>query len=181
MRSWQELLSHYGVVKNHDMGPFTGQLASAIVALQDAAWFEHAGAPLPAQSGAVAASSWAAVLAIFDDDPHYSSLGHLSAPELAVNVSIDEHNDRVPWIARAYDLARDTVSVAALLPQVLPVPDKILLGDHVHMYFRYLLIEIGTQDVNPCTYFREQLAWWHAGHVPCGWSGEWPLGQHRVY
>jgi hypothetical protein len=43
-----------------------------------------------------------------------------------------------------------------------------------------LLVEIITPEAN-CTYFREQLTWFQAGHFPCGWQGDWPTAKMRVY
>jgi hypothetical protein len=44
-----------------------------------------------------------------------------------------------------------------------------------------LLVEIVASPEAECTYFREQLSWFHAGHLPCGWDGDWPSGRMRVY
>ena len=44
-----------------------------------------------------------------------------------------------------------------------------------------LLVEIIASPEAECTYFREQLPWFHAGHFPCGWDGDWPSGRMRVY
>jgi hypothetical protein len=44
-----------------------------------------------------------------------------------------------------------------------------------------LLAEIIGSPEAECTYFREQLPWFHAGRFPCGWDGDWPSGRMRVY
>jgi hypothetical protein len=180
MRSWQSLLTQYKV-RQQDAGPFSGEIASAIAALQDAPWFERAGKPVPDDIDAIQVASWNDVLRIFDDHPRYSVKGHLEAPELEVIDALDLHPERIAWMSEGYDIARDTVRAIRWIPRSLPMLDSVNLGDHVHLYFRYLISEIVVQDVTTCTYFREQLAWWYAGHVPCGWEGEWPVGKHRVF
>jgi hypothetical protein len=179
MKSWQQLLAHYKRTSEDLFGPFTLEVGSAIVALQDATWFAHVGESLPL--GVATVTSWDEALAIFEDYPRYSSKGHMSAAELAVIEALDANPDRIPWVGDAYDMARDTVDVSAFVPKSLPLEARIDIADHVHWYFRCVISEIIVQDATTCVFFREQLAWWHAGHVPCGWEGEWPEGKHRVY
>lgn len=57
------------------------------------------------------------------------------------------------------------------------------IGDYIHEYIRLLCIEIYAGDVAEprCTYFRDQLGWFLAGFLPCGWEGAWPDGRMRVF
>jgi len=65
----------------------------------------------------------------------------------------------------------------------LSLLDEIGLGDYVTEFVRFLYLEVYVGDTlpKPCTYFRDQLPWFVAGFLPCGWSGEWPDGQMRVF
>ncbi|KAB2896280.1 MAG: hypothetical protein F9K40_14780 [Kofleriaceae bacterium] len=57
------------------------------------------------------------------------------------------------------------------------------IGDYLHEYIRLLFIETYAGDVDEprCTYFRDQLGWFMAGLLPCGWEGDWPRGRLRVF
>lgn len=64
-----------------------------------------------------------------------------------------------------------------------PLYAIMTIGDYIHEYIRLLFIEIYAGDVAEphCTYFRDQLGWFLAGFLPCGWEGEWPRGRMRVF
>jgi len=183
MIRWQDLLSRIRSVKADTWGPFSKEMGSAIVALQDAPWFERVGLPIQEPDGIVRASSWdeaLSILRVVEGGP-YTAFGHLRAATNAVLAAADRAPERREWISRAYKLARETVNAHTFVPGAVPAGLSSDLGDHVHKYQQYLLTEIAVQDLTPCTFFREQLAWYVAGHFPCGWVGEWPEGCHRVF
>ena len=64
-----------------------------------------------------------------------------------------------------------------------PLYAMMTIGDYIHGYIRLLFIEIYAGDVAEprCTYFRDQLGWFLAGFLPCGWEGAWPDGKLRVF
>jgi len=187
MIKWQDLLARIRSVKADVWGPYSKEMGSAIVALQDAPWFERVGQPIqgPASADVVRVASWGEALSIFregeEEGARYSALGHLEAATYAVLTAADRAPERREWISRAYRLARETVNVHTFVPGAVPSGLNSDLGDHVHQYQQYLLTEIAVQDLTPCSFFREQLAWYFAGHFPCGWEGVWPEGRHRVF
>jgi len=182
MIRWQDLLARIHSVKADVWGPYSKEMGSAIVALQDAPWFERVGQPIQEPAGVVRVASWDDALSIFRDESgaRYWALGHLVAPTKAVLAAVDSVPQRKALMSRAYNLARETVNVHRLVPTVVP-EFSVELGDHVHEFYAYLIMEIAVQDLTPCTFFREQLAWYFAGHFPCGWEGVWPEGRHRVF
>ena len=56
-----------------------------------------------------------------------------------------------------------------------------LLFEYLYEFISMLLVEIIASPEAECTYFREQLPWFHAGRFPCGWEGDWPNGRMRVF
>ncbi len=177
--TWQELLVPVDVGRADVLGPYTQEFVSATVALHDAAWFAHAGEPL-GDHGVERVTGWEAALRVFREPKEIYWEGHLATPMWLVVETLDKHPDRREWVTRANRAALMKVNVHGHTPRAIAVLDGMLLGDHVHEYFELLLGEIALQDILGCTYFRQQLEWWHAGRFPCGWVGDWPAGKMRV-
>jgi len=134
----------------------------------------------------------------------YSSNGTLNAPFWLLLERIDRAPALYRQTAHAANGALDTLGdghygAATDVASRIPVtawtnPDPLLqedpplhamttLGDYMHEYIRLLFIEIYAGDVDEprCTYFRDQLGWFAAGFLPCGWDGTWPVGRLRVF
>jgi hypothetical protein len=67
------------------------------------------------------------------------------------------------------------------VPRSRPRADRDNVYEYLYEFVSMLLAEIIASPEAECTYFREQLPWFHAGHFPCGWDGDWPHGHMRVY
>lgn len=152
-----------------------------VVALHDIPWFQRAGEPIGDQR-VVTVAGWADALAIVERGREgYSERGILLAPRHAVIDALD----RQPALRERADGAaaealRD-ITASLHVPAAVPAFTRLALADHVASYCRLLVTELVVQEVTTCTYFRDQLAWWRAGHFPCGWDGTWPAGALRVY
>jgi len=130
----------------------------------------------------VTVSSWKAALAPLQtrNDPRYGPNSHLLAPSLAC-IQIIESSAYGPLWQRAREDAFDYYSVRPYLPPALPEAARDFLDEYVYEFVSFLLAEIIGAGQIETTYFREMLAWFHAGYFPYGWEGAWPKGQRRVY
>ena len=178
MMSWQELLAPFKSDRELLLGPFTHQFVSATMALEDAPWFHRVGQVKDEQS-VTSVASWSDALTVFDKTDERYHQGHLAAPMWLVIDTVDRYPERSGWVETAYSTARDRLD-PHVSPTGVALPPGVFLGDHVIEYVHFLLMEIAVQDIVSCSYFREQLPWWAAGHFPCGWDGTWPVGRLRV-
>ncbi len=143
-------------------------------------WFRRAGAPKPGNVAAV--PSWEAALAPLQtrNAPRYGPNGHLLPPSLAC-IEVVESSVYGPLWQRAREDAFDYCNVGPYLPQALPEVARDFLDEYVYEFVSFLLAEIIGAEQLQTAYFREMLAWFHAGYFPCGWEGAWPEGRRRVY
>jgi hypothetical protein len=152
-----------------------------MVALHDIPWFQRAGEPIT-EARVARVAGWRDALAIVEGGHlGYSERGILLAPKHAVIDALDREpslRERADTAA-AEALRRMTASLH--VPASVPAFTRLALADHVASYCRLLVTEFVVQEVTTCTYFRDQLVWWRAGHFPCGWDGAWPAGAMRVY
>ena len=152
-----------------------------MIALHDIPWFQRAGEAITNER-VVVVGSWRDALAIVEGGREgYSERGILLAPKHAVIEALDRQpalRERADHAA-ADALRRMTASLH--VPASVPAFTRLALADHVASYCRLLVTELVVQEVTTCTYFRDQLVWWRAGHFPCGWDGNWPAGAMRVY
>jgi hypothetical protein len=185
MITWRGLLStpideSNAGLDGTEFGPNTPQVAAAVSALRAAAWFESVGQPIPKDCAALQVESWDDVYPIFDEDSErYTVGGHLLAVVERYEDFLDTHGQEEAWWQRAVDFALGTIPIP--LPKNQPQDRRELLFDYCQLYIPKLLGEIIVGEAIRCTYFREQLQWFYAGHLPCGWEGDWPEGRMRVY
>lgn len=184
---WTDLLSRRITNINEAYGPNSREVIAAFGALSEAAWLEHVGEPWMERVGdhsdgdrVIVVRSWDQALTIFDEAPRYNINGLLQAP-------CDRADDvltRLPERQRCWVRARNDVKryiALSGIPDALPQERQDLLFEHLYEFVSMLLAEIIAVPEGGCTYFREQLPWFHAGHFPCGWDGDWPNGRMRVY
>jgi hypothetical protein len=125
----------------------------------------------------------------FDDleGATYTPNGHFAPAAYAVQEALSDKALRKWW-----ERARAHASEFCFFDEAIPtwmdsvgVPEYRTRAESMHEYLyefvSWLLGEIIASDKIASTYFRQQLAWYHAGHLPCGWEGAWPEGQMRVY
>jgi hypothetical protein len=184
---WPELLSRRFTNVNDEYGPNSQAVASALMILGDARWLERVGEPwtesaLESQSATLTVvKSWEDAPTIFDEFPRYNINGVLQAPCDRVDPIFDRMPDRQAWWEKAREDAKRYTALYGWVPDSLSRDHQELLFEHLYEFVSMLLAEIIASPEAECTYFREQLTWFHAGHFPCGWDGDWPSGRMRVF
>ncbi|NOU29745.1 MAG: hypothetical protein HOO96_17710 [Polyangiaceae bacterium] len=163
-------------------------MASALAVLDKTEWLEHAGEPWLERIGEHAGDasvtvvrSWDEALTIFGQDRRYNANGVLEAPCERVDEVLARFPEREAWWQKAREDAKKYTALDGWIPRTLTQERQDLLFENLYEFVSMLLAEIIASPEAGCTYFREQLAWFHAGHFPCGWNGEWPSGRMRVY
>ena len=132
-----------------------------------------------------------------------ATTGTLNAPNVLLTERIDREAALFESVTRKADAAVAALprrhyaaakDVGALVPRdAWPqragfdesgpgISGMVTLGDYAHEYLKLLFREIYAGDLTEprCTYFRDQLGWFCAGLLPCGWDGDWPDGRMRV-
>lgn len=183
---WQDLLSKQFSNISDQYGPNSQAVASAMLVLRDISWFEHVGQPwLESTQGPLdpvhIVKSWDEALKIFDDVPRYNANGVLQAACDPCDAIFANDTVRQAWWERARRDAKEYTILMGWIPDSLAEEHQELLHENMWEFISMLLSEIiAAPDAN-CTYFREQLSWFHVGHFPCGWDGAWPSGRMRVF
>jgi hypothetical protein len=181
MKTWKQLLDRDDFQVRQDCGPHTNKLIAAVIALQDAEWYAKLGQSSPIDDRAIRVRSWSEALSVLDDSERYVVGGTLVGPWDEMHRCDQLHPELHDW----WICGRKALSPVedVRFPEVpgLSHERAVLLTDYMFDYFNLLMMEIVYSDVSSCVYFREQLQWFHAGHFPCGWEGEWPVGKMRVY
>jgi hypothetical protein len=181
---WMELLSKRWSNVRDEYGPNSQAVSSAFMALDKARWLERVGTLW--QEGACLTSvaivrSWDEALTIFGEDLRYNANGVLEAPCAGVDAVLERYPERKAWWQKAREEAKRYTALSAWVPDSLLHEQQDLLYENLWEYVSMLLVEIIVSPEAECTYFREQLPWFHGGHFPCGWEGDWPNGRMRVF
>jgi hypothetical protein len=176
---WADLLSHRFSDVSEEYGPNSHMVVSALEALDDTPWLEHVGEPL-ADSRVIVVQSWDDALTIFNRDRLYNVNGLLEAPCKSVDDVFERFPERDAWWQQAREEAKRYTLLGGI-PRDRPREDRDRIFEHLYEFVSMLLAEIIASPEADCTYFREQLSWFHTGHFPCGWEGMWPSGRRRVY
>jgi hypothetical protein len=184
---WTDLLSRRITNIKEAYGPNSRAVIAAFAALSDASWLEHVGEPWLEDFGEQAdlgrvtiARSWEQALTIFDESQRYNINGLLQRPCDRVDEALARLPEGRGWWQSARNDVKRYISLSGI-PDDLPQDRQDLLFENMYEFVSMLLAEIIASPEAECTYFREQLPWFHAGHFPCGWDGEWPSGRMRVY
>lgn len=179
---WTELLSHRFNDVSNEFGPNSHEIVCALETLDEIEWLEHAGEPLD-DGRVVVAQSWEDALTILHKERgrgRYNVMGLLQAPCTRIAKVYDQFPERdLVWKEVRDEAKRYTLFDG--VPKSRPREDRELMFEHLYEYVSMLLSEIIASPEAGCTYFREQLEWFHAGRFPCGWDGDWPSGRMRVY
>jgi hypothetical protein len=187
LRPWTDLLSQRFSNVHDEYGPNSQAVASALATLDETQWLQRVGEPLPELmgklngQGVILVKSWQEALTIFGEDLRYNANGILAAPCLPIDDVYDRIPEREHWWQKAREEAKQYTVLSGWAPRSLAREQRDLIFEHLWEYVSMLLAEIIASPEAECTYFREQLPWFHAGHFPCGWDGEWPAGRMRVY
>lgn len=183
---WQELLSRRFSNVSDQYGPNSQAVASALMTLGDTRWLECVGQPWLESTdhpfGQVTiVKSWQEALAIFADFPRYNINGIFQTVCDPCDRILEQHAEREEWWQKAREEAKRYSALYGWIPDLLTQEHQDLLFENMYEYISMLLAEILASPEAECSYFREQLSWFHAGHFPCGWDGDWPSGRIRVY
>jgi hypothetical protein len=183
---WTELLAKRFRDVDKQYGPNTQVVASAFAALSEVPWLERVGEPWLesvdqplADRDVVIVRSWDEALRIFDDE-RYNANGVLQAPCSCIEDVLDRMTNGDAWWQLARSDAAEYVALSGI-PDSLSQEHQNLLFEHLYEFVSMVLVEIIASPEAGCSYFREQLAWFHSGHFPCGWDGTWPSGRMRVF
>ncbi len=185
---WTELLGHVYEDTHEEYGPHTQAVWSAFAALKETRWLSRVGEPVA--STVIVVQSWDEAIKIFEDveGAKYGPNGHLIEPVTRVKRIIASPRERVWWEQARQDTTRFTdywgYIPAWMSTKTSAVAERTyeeVVGEYLYEFMSWLLAEIIAGDEARSTYFREQLEWFHAGHFPCGWEGNWPGGKMRVF
>ena len=124
-------------------------------------------------------TSWSDARSIFTEFPKYNINGVLQAACDPCDRIIDGTPSRKAWWQKAREDVKPYISL--VVPASLSQEHQDLMFEHLYEYVSMLFVEIIAAPEAECTYFREQLTWFYAGHFPCGWVGDWPRGRLRVF
>jgi hypothetical protein len=151
----------------------------ALERLVAARWFSQVSEPSDRDAKVERVSAWPEALGMF----LATDGGLLAAPAAHLVRLLERHPRLQEASADAASDALDLVRVAPHIPLDFPLTISVALDDYVTEFIRLLVIEIYVGDLGRrrCTYFRDQLPWFAAGFLPCGWSGEWLVGRMRVF
>lgn len=179
---WTELLSHRFADVGDEYGPNSHEIVCALEAFDEIKWLARAGEPLE-DGRVVVARSWEDALRILHAElgnGRYNVMGLLQAPCTRIAKVYEQFPERdLLWKAAREEAKRYTLLGG--VPKSRPREDRDLMYEHLYEYVSMLLAEIIASPEAGCTYFREQLEWFHAGRFPCGWEGDWPVGRMRVF
>jgi hypothetical protein len=179
LTSWTALLSQRFDDVNDEYGPNTQAVASAFAVLSKTQWLEHGGEPLD-NNRVTVVPIWDDVLTIFQQNPQYNVNGVLRAPCVIMDDALARSPERYAWWQKAREDAIE-YTVLGGIPRSRSLEERDLVYEYLYEFVSMLLVEVIVSPETHCTYFREQLAWFHAGRFPCGWDGDWPSGRMRVY
>lgn len=171
---WPTLLSRRFDSVTDQFGPHSQAVAAAVTVMSELEWFAQLGQPLARSDVQVAESLRSAVELLSDN--RYNAAGILEAPCIGIDDAIaSDPNCKAWWQLARADASENVwpVDVSDTSPELTEY-----VSEYVEEYISMLLAEIVVGAST--TYFREQLSWFHAGRLPCGWAGDWPRGRLRV-
>lgn len=178
---WTELLSRRFRDITDEYGPHSHEVVSAFMALDKTQWLQRVGEPVE-NSRIVVIHSWDEALTIFASDDHrYNANGVLEASCERVDPIFEQIPEREAWWQKARVDADPYTALHWGIPDTLSEEHQELMFENLYEFVSMLLAEIIASPEANCTYFRDQLTWFHDGHFPCGWEGDWPNGRMRVF
>lgn len=179
--AWKELLAfeEFDDVTD-EYGPHTQAVVNGFETLDTISWFSAAGSEPPPGTDVEGVNTWGDALGHLTSSDQYGPHGHPVGPMEALE-DVRDADEIQDWLDAAFAAVEEFVDYENYIPSYLEKPDRLFLREHLREFVEGLLIEIVAADMTDCTYFRECLSWFEAGHFPCGWDGEWPDGRLRVF
>ena len=179
---WEELLTFetFSNYKNQ-YGPHTQAVVNCFETLDTISWFSQVGAEHPDRAEA-RVDTWSdAVDPIFHKSGTvYDRDGHLIGPSELI-AAFREKKVLKKWVTAAIGAVGPYADYEHYIPGYFEKAEADFMRRYINKYLEHVLIEIISADEHDCTFYREQLTWFEAGHFTCGWVGEWPNGVHRVF
>ncbi len=178
MKTWRELVA--GGTDGAAYGPNGDIVRGAFDALADTRWLSRLGEPTPEDAAILRVRSWDEALApFFAPSRLYDVHGHLLTPALRCLAAVGDEPARGRWLKAVEDVSAFAFYANAIPRSLGRMADWV--DNYLFKYLTYLLAELVVDDDSVTAYFRDLLPWFHAGHFPCGWEGDWPEGKLRVY
>jgi hypothetical protein len=183
---WRELLSRQYTNISDQYGPHSQAVASALMAIGETRWLKNVGEPwfesaLEPIDQVTIVKSWDEALTIFNDFPRYNINGVLQAACDPIDKAFEDHPDLEGWWQKAREDAKQYSALMGWIPRTISQEHRELMFEHLWEFVSMVLAETIASSQVECSYFRAQFSWFHAGHFPCGWQGDWPDGRVRVY
>ena len=183
---WTMLLSRRFNNVRDQYGPHSQAVASAFSVLEKTAWLQQVGMSWLEAEGSRSTEialvhSWDEALTIFGNHPRYNANGVLDVSCKRVDEVFERFPEREGWWQKAHEDVEPYIALYSWIPDELTQELQDLLFENMNEYVSMLLAEIIASPEAECTYFRDQLPWFRAGHFPCGWEDDWPSGRMRVY
>lgn len=177
---WEELLTFetFSDYKN-EYGPHTQAVVNCFETLDTISWFSQVGAER-ADRSEERVNTWSdAVDPIFHKaGDTYDRDGHLKGPAAIIAEARDTKGLKKP-LAAAISAVAEYADYVNYIPSYFEKAEVDFMKRYMGKYLESVLVEI-IADLD-CTFYRQQLVWFEAGHFPCGWVGEWPDGVLRVF
>lgn len=180
--TWEELLSFETFDDYSDeYGPNTQAVVNCFATLDTVSWFSHVGAAKPDQD-AHRVDTWTDAIAPLMDQSRagFTETGLLKEPAAIIDEMRGKKGFK-KWQNAAIKKSQDYRDYGPYIPSYFEKGEHDFMLDHLASYIEGLMVEIICADEIECTFFRQHLPWFEAGHFPCGWVGEWPDGVIRVF
>lgn len=182
LMNWENLLT-FETFDNYsnEFGPHTQAVVNCYETLETISWFTHVGAE-HAGRDEERVDTWSDAI-----DPIFHRAGgsvdkdgHLKAAAELIG-GLREKRGYKKFVRNAVSKVKDHAVYAHYIPAYFEKNEVDFTVRYLDKYLEHVIIEIVTADEHDCTFYREQLTWWDAGHFVCGWVGDWPEGKHRVF
>jgi hypothetical protein len=155
-----------------------GRLATA--ALRDARWLSQVMKAADRDHEVGRAPSWGDAVASLNRTDQVDGVFDPPARQILTILDAEPSQETATAADAAARRALTTLDWHPAIPAHLTVPELVAVSDAITGFVRFLFLEIYAARLatdRPCTYFRDQLGWFLAGFLPCGWDGEWPTGR----
>ena len=182
LMDWEELLTFETFSDYKDeYGPHTQAVVNCFETLDTISWFSQVGAEHPGRPEQ-RVDTWSDALDPLFHKPTdaYDQDGHLREPSELIE-GLRNKRGFTKWNKSAISAVAAYTEYNHYIPSYFEKNEVGFMKRYMDKYFEHLLIEIITADEHDCTFYRQQLTWWEAGHFVCGWVGEWPEGVLRVF
>lgn len=161
------------------IGTTTDAGRRAASALRDARWLAQVMKASERDREVVRARSWSDAVASLNRTDQVDGVFEPPARHILAILDAEPSQEAAMAADAAARALLSGLNYHHAIPAALAVPDLVAVADALAGFVRFLFLEIYAARLAPdcpCTYFRDQLGWFVAGFLPCGWEGEWPDG-----